>query len=222
MAQDQKRRQAKLAKKKAKRNEVHRQLVKRKNEGLEIRMQRAATHPILDSLVAKDLDSKQMGQVLLSRKLPDGSIAFATFLVDTACLGVKDCFGRIASPGEYREFLEQVDEQMRLERTTAPYVRKLVEQAVEYAGSWGLPPHADYAKLTPIFGDVDSSECQDEFEFGKNGKPYYVQGPYDSRDRIRNILATLHEVGGPGSYHYVLSGDETDIPEFIADLANFG
>lgn len=102
-----------------------------------------------------------MGQVLLSRKLPDGSIAFATFLVDTACLGVKDCFGRIASPSEYREFLEQVDEQMRLEKTTAPYVRKLVEQAVGYAFFCGLPPHVDHAKLTPIFGDVDSSECQD-------------------------------------------------------------
>ena len=36
-----------------------------------------------------------------------------------------------------------------------------------YAAGLGLQPHPDYHKAKLLFGDIDPSACQDEFEFGK-------------------------------------------------------
>jgi hypothetical protein len=82
--------------------------------------------------------------------------------------------------------------------------RKIVEGAVEYARALGLHPHPDYHKTKGIFGDIDAGECPDEFEFGKDGKPFFIAGPNDTPERCRQILRALEQARGPGGYDYLI------------------
>ena len=42
------------------------------------------------------------------------------------------------------------------------------------------------------------------FQFGKDGKPFYVSGPYDSPVKSRRIVDTLEKRCGPGGYDYLV------------------
>src|SRR5205807_7457937 len=101
--------------------------------------------------------------------------------------------------------------------------RKLVEGAVEYALALGFHPHADYAKARHIFGDIDPAECTEEFEFGKDGKPFFVAGPYDTPNRCRLILNTLERSCGAGGYDYMMPipGDSMVHPHSLPDAEDW-
>ena len=60
---------------------------------------------------------------------------------------------------------------------------KIVQGAVDYAKSFGLPPHPDYRHTARLLAGIDPSTCPEQFEFGRNGKPFYVQGPHESSAR---------------------------------------
>ena len=46
-----------------------------------------------------------------------------------------------------------------------------------------------------------------EFEFGKDGKPFYVSGPNETRADSERIIATLTRKLGPGGFHYMVGMD---------------
>jgi len=54
------------------------------------------------------------------------------------------------------------------------------------------------------FGDIDAGECTEEFTYGKDGKPYFFAGPYDSRSRCREILNILTSRLGADGFHYTI------------------
>jgi hypothetical protein len=142
--------------------------------------------------------------VIFSRGLPDGRVAFANFLVDVKCLGVKDAYGKVTGRFSYDDFLGKSRSRYDLRAVTPADARKLVEDAVEFARRAGLPPHPDYAKVRPLFGDVDPTQGTLAVEFGKEGKPLFIAGPYDTPARCRTILHTLERHCGPGGYDFVL------------------
>jgi hypothetical protein len=100
--------------------------------------------------------------------------------------------------------LTKLREHQRLERVKPECVRKLVIEAVKYARSFGFQPHQDYKEARLIFGDIDASQCEQTFEFGHEGKPLYIQSPYDSPARVKEIMKTLSNRCGPGGSHYIL------------------
>jgi hypothetical protein len=203
MPTDPRKRQKKLERRAAKRKSKHHVLVKEKNAGLPQRMADAASYPIVDCGVSDSLWDMGMGSVWLSRQLPNGSIAVAIFLLDRYCLGVKnalaDITGRFTYESKYMNDLRGRGRKMAPEAA-----RKLVESAVEYARRLGFAPHADYHKARPIFGDIDASTCTEEFEFGKDGKPFFIAGPHDSPQRCREIMNTLRMSCGPGGSHFLI------------------
>ena len=85
--------------------------------------------------------------------------------------------------------------------------RKLVEDAVRYALDLGLSPHPDYRVGKLIFGDISAATCDQQYTFGKDGKPFFFAGPHDSPARCEQILRTLEDRCGPGGYHFVLPGE---------------
>jgi hypothetical protein len=167
-----------------------------------------ATHsPIHEALVPAKLFEIGMGNLFFSRSLPDGRIALAGFLLDTFCLGVKDAFVGIATKEEYFQCTRRRFTEENLQPMQPACFRKLVEGGVAYAQDLGFPPHADYALASQIFDDVQASDCSTHFEYGREGKPFYVPGPHDSPARIQTILDQLERRVGEGNYDYlVLAG----------------
>jgi hypothetical protein len=166
-------------------------------------------HPSEALRSAKLFDSG-CGYLVASRFKADGCVEAGFFLLDVFCLGVKDAdFHRFKSVADYQESL--LDRLFRDEepvRMTPVAARKLAEDAVSYARGLGFSPAVDYKKGSRVFGGITTADCDEEFVFGKDGKPLYIQGPSDSPARVERILRVLEARCGEGGYHYIVAADD--------------
>lgn len=213
MALDPRKRQKKLAQRKAQRKEKAKTLQVKQQQHLAYEAHRiaaAARYPIHQCMASATMFAGGMGTVILSRRAPNGDIVTGMFLLDTFCLGVKSAFARFLLPYEYDEMVSQTRQNELLQAVEPSYARKLVESAVVYAASLGFKPDPDYATAKDIFGDIDASKCTQEFTFGKDGKPLYISGPLDSPLRRQQIVATLEKNCGAGNFDYVVHLGEPD------------
>ncbi|MBS3919294.1 MAG: hypothetical protein KG012_10425 [Deltaproteobacteria bacterium] len=208
MAIDQKKRQKKLARKAAKRKRV---LAEKRKGGFPVTKTQAlwaaSASPIHECLVPRGIFDMGIGDVIISRRMPDGSIAASVFLVDTYCLGVKDCFFTVVSKNKYEERVKHLEQNENLERVEPEYAVKLIENAVSYAKALSFKPHEDYSKVKKIFGSIDPSACPSEFVYGQDGKPFYVSGPNQTEADSKRIINTLNERLGPNGFHYLVKMD---------------
>lgn len=213
MAIDPKKRQKKLAKRKAQRKEKARKLMVQQQRELAYQSNPvafAARYPIHQCLSNAAVFAGGMGTVIISRRAPNGDIVMGMFLLDTFCLGVKNAFARVLMPYEYDEMVNEVKANELLQAVEPSYARKLVEGAVAYAATLGFKPNPDYHTTKEIFGDIDADACTDEFSFGKMGKPFFIAGPTDSPLKRRQIIATLERNVGIGNFDVLLPTDEFD------------
>lgn len=204
---DEKRRQKKLAKKAAERKAK----LAEKRSLVPSGPTAAARFPVVDCLVSINLFDEGIGDLILTRLLPHGKLAVAGFLVDPYCLGVKNALYREMDGGEFEFYRREINSQTPLESVRPSCLRKLVEDAVRYADSIGLAPHPDYAKAARLFGDIDASACTTDYVFGNDGKPLYVNGPYETPAQQRKIIETLKRHLGPDGFRCVhIVGDPDD------------
>ncbi|MFY9221297.1 MAG: hypothetical protein WAQ98_01430, partial [Blastocatellia bacterium] len=82
------------------------------------------------------------------------------------------------------------------------YACKLIENLVDYSKNLGFKPHPEYKKAQEIFGGIDVNECKEQFFFGKDGKPFYINGPYDDANKIRKILGKLTNKLGASGFNF--------------------
>ncbi len=213
MATNPRKRQQKLERRAAKRKEKKHEIVRDHQLGLGERLTVATKYPPLHAWITEDVWKEGLGWVLFSREMPNGSVAVVVFLVDRYCLGVKNAMANIVHRTTYEsEFVRKMTAQFTSRAVSPATARKLVEAAIAYAADLGFPPHPDYHKAKLLFGDVDAGESKDEFEFGKDGKPFYVSGPNDSEARSHQIVTTLARTRGVGEFHYLVALDPTKMP----------
>lgn len=206
MATSQKKRQKKLEQKKAKRKQKRTAIARRKQGGFAARLA-MGDPPVIDCIIGGELEKGGMASVLVSRRLPDGAIAWAMFLVDSYFLGIKDSYTNIDSPGDYSD---RLDDWIRKQSDhSAPAdARKLIEEAAEYGRSNGSPPRGNYRKAFAIFTGIDAADATRTFEFGKDGKPMYISGPFDSPGMF---------LGGAGELA-LIDDDDLDDDDFDDDV----
>jgi hypothetical protein len=220
MAADPRKRQKKLQRRAAKSKEKRQALGREKAAGLPGQLAAAARLPIVDCLADSALIEVGIGNVLLSRDLGNGSVAFACFLIDRYCLGVKSVAvgirGRLELEAQIRDMESNSDEFRMVSPSTA---RRFVEDAVEYARKLGFEPHSDYARGRLLFGSIDPAEATETLDFGRDGKPSFVRGPYDSDARTMQILSTLERVCGPDGYTYVMELGAAESMALLSDAS---
>jgi hypothetical protein len=196
MSKNEARRQKQLAKKKAKRGEKRTQLARQSSDNPMIRLAAAESWPIVDTLVPESLWSTGIGQLVITRRLPDGRLAMANFLVDVFCLGVKNAYWNIMSEGEFDELKRKLDGMGWMIPVPPEHFAKLVLGAADYAQSFGIPPHPDFGHARLLLAGIDPALCTDTFTFGKDGKPLFINGPHDSLEKIKIIQHKIRQAGG--------------------------
>lgn len=230
MAIDQRKRQKKLAKQRAKRKakaltnrraqQGRSSLLQRVALGLEFEL--AARGPIHECYVNENLMApgydQGMGTVIVSRLASGGMVAAGVYLLDVFCLGVKDSFARLLTREEFRQLLSQTRLQEPIKKVEPAVAKKLIEDAVAYARSIGFEPHPDFRPARKLLEDIDASVCTMEFTFGDRGKPHFISGPYDSQARIRQIGDTLERTCGKDNYNItIILGDPFGGDDFDDD-----
>lgn len=212
-------RQAKLERKAAKRKKQKQQ--QRGGSGFTLgrraRVLQAAAWPLLECWVNEAWrDPMQLTQVVVARRNQStGEIMAAAFLLDRACLGVKNAMiGSFATAQTYRsEFLEHFGGFQKMVQVELNLTAAIIKAAVDYAASLEFLPQRDFAEAALLLGDADPMAVSETIPVGgPEGKPYFVAGPYDNPTRA---LKHLERLLGPGNYYFTVPVDP-ESGEFLA------
>ncbi len=191
---------------------------------VEERHERGELDPVHECLVDEMtacylLDGKPMGDsrdglgsVIISR-VERGKLSLCTFLVDYWCLGIKDADGprRVDMPEyEFRRDAMYSRYEGLYRHITVEQAQAIVYGAKEYAATLGLEPHADAARALEGLGR--RPEELFSLEFGRAGKPMFINGPHDN---VRAIRAKLDQNLGVGNYESMLISDTFDPTMFL-------
>ncbi len=232
MSTKEQRRQKKLAKKRSKEIVKRKELARERNslQSLAGQMKAASAGPLDQCLMSAGLfqpDTK-FGSVFISRRMRDGRVAIVKILVDGLCLGVKNVAAFVCYPADQNQILEDMSQSELMQEVPLAKARKFVEGAIAFAEQFKFDPHADYRKVEVMWGDTDPNECSEAFAFGDHeGKPRFVNGPYDSLVLQQQIREKLQTHAGEGNYSIVVmmdpvdsasGGDWSDDPELDADI----
>jgi hypothetical protein len=109
---------------------------------------------------------------------------------------------------EYRELRDGMKANQDMIKADINLVAKIIREAIAYAGELGFKPHRDYRDAILVLGDADPEVCDEPIPLGgKDGKPFFVAGPYDNVDRI---MSKLTRKLGPDGFTYIvpIGGDE--------------
>lgn len=167
----------------------------------------AVRSPVYQCFVAdEEMRKNGMGNVCVSRKLPDGRIAVGVFLLDIYCLGVKNAFHTILDVGKYDEMVNSMGEKFTIKPIHITCARKLIEGGVDYARKFGFQPHPDYRIPKMLLNEADSSLCQTNYIYGYDGKPFYISGPNDDENKTKKIMNQLQRKCGDGNFHFMVTG----------------
>ncbi|MBS2531612.1 hypothetical protein KGQ20_02375 [Catenulispora sp. NF23] len=128
----------------------------------------------------------------------------AGFLLDVWCLGVKN-----ALPPEPMTASQLAEHRHAYFSAFEGYVpvpaevaRALVFGAADYARGLGFEAEADFDAAAAVLGEP-VGPCP--IGFGKDGKPFYVNGPYDDPEAI---VRTLRRAVGDDGFHYAVAFPE--------------
>jgi len=178
---------------------------KRKAEALATtlpeRVRRAADLPIQRCLLSDRLFEMGAGTLVLARGRTPDSLTVGIFFLDVFCLGIRDV-----------AFLEIDGDELEMRMQAMPstavdpaYGRKLIRDLAAWAGSIGSPAHRDFAAVERLFGEVRPEACDVVFQFGREGKPFYIPGLSESPSQVRRRLEQPQERLGRDGFDYLVS-----------------
>lgn len=189
-ANSNKRRQAKQAKRKAKSKAKQKQGRIQRGPSLEkIHVSSALKNEIAYCGIQGELDSG-ICTIIVTKDAGEDKVLFASFNVDTFCLGIKDSYMNIGFEEDVQKYVE------RTEQLDPESAKKLIEGAVNYADQIGFKPNKEFKDAFRIFADTDSEKSKTEYEYGKDGKPFFIQGPFDTPAKSKEIIRTLEKSCG--------------------------
>ena len=167
-----------------------------------------------EAYISSNLFDAGIGHVAVARFRGSGDAEIGVFLLDTYCLGIKDAFFTCVGSAEYDSgVLERIIPAANRKPLDPPSARKLVEGAAAYAQSLGLAPHPDYKQGCRVFGGIKTSDSNATFVFGKDGKPFYVQGPHDSFAKCLRIMNQLCTRCGKDGFNFLVLANDAQNQE---------
>jgi hypothetical protein len=147
-------------------------------------------------------DPDELVQILVSRRGPQGQVATAAFLVDLGCLGVKTAHSAVTeSDRAHKQIRGDMERQQKMSPVSLNLVAKIIREGIAYAAQLGFRPHRDYHLAKWVLGDADPDACEDSIPLGRDGKPFFVAGPFDD---VPKIMAKLERAVGSDGFHYLI------------------
>ena len=165
---------------------------------------RARQLPIEECWISSDWKDKGLCTVVVARKHTTGNVTFGVYLMDTFCLGLKNTYPLFnRSQFYYEDIINQMyamhGDKMRIDYALA---HNIIYGGIAYAEDLGFKPNKDWATSQFILEeDTEDIELID-VEFGKNGKPFFINGPLDN---VGKVKARLDASVGAGNYNVLIN-----------------
>lgn len=130
-----------------------------------------------------------VGIVVARPRVRVDRISVCGYLVDAYCLGVKDSMGplfgpRAALPGFLERFFGAFEGDP--ESISPELARQVVFGSVSFAAQFGFRPHPDFTRTRSHLGEPPD---RISVGFGLEGRPFYIQGPFDDPQAVLSALS---------------------------------
>lgn len=157
--------------------------------------EKARKLPVDKCYISSGWEASGLAIIIVTRRQPSGNIVMGRYLVDTHCLGVKDCDYRFNVVDEYvRQTIDDYD--MDFDETTYPEVHNLILGAVEFAEEAGFRSHAAF-NIAQYILDEDSDDIPlIEYDYGVNGRHNLTINEYTDPTALDTLKRNL----GPGNF----------------------
>lgn len=157
--------------------------------------------PYHECYINTEYKEKGLSQVLISKKQASGKYAYIIFLLDVYCLGLKNCIYNFnLDDFEYKQMKDKLFSSEEFMPFDIVAAHNLIYGTIDAAQEIGFAPHKEFAIAGHILDEELIDDGIDVVEFGKNGKPLYISGPYDDTDRI---IRTLERTVGAGNFEFM-------------------
>lgn len=157
-----------------------------------------------------------LGHVFVTRKHKGGKLSLAGFLVDVGCLGVKDSYVELRlEPEMVRERFAYIEDSIGpLKEINYNEAHNIIYGAVEFAEEAGISPDKSFV-TSRLFLDEDTENIPlIEYEFGKDGKHFFVAKNAREVDKYLPILR--RNLGD--NFRYIIPFQDYDEDEEYNDL----
>ncbi len=171
---------------------------------------KARSLPLYECLVNTDWKEHGIAHVVVARNHTNGNITVCMYLVDLYCLGIKSTQYLFNIPeAEYQDKKEEL-EHIVFEPVSYELAHNIVFAGIEFAEEYGFKPHKDFTSITQYLLEEDTEDIEMiDIECGRDGKPFFVNGPYDDQAKVKHIIAQLNRTAGPGNFDFEII-DEDD------------
>jgi hypothetical protein len=178
-------------------------------------LKNARKYPILGCWTMQGWQESGIAPFIIARQQDEGQVLFANYMVDLYCLGIKDVlvetnYARKRFERSLPKFCMQQPEEISVE-----LAHEIIYGALEFARKYGFEPHPDFTRLNAdqVLDPPEAYPRTHKVEFGQDGKPLFISGPYDDERKIQRILQTLERNAGEGNFHYVIGFDDAGFIE---------
>ena len=162
--------------------------------------------PYHECLINKDYREDGLAQIIISKKQPSGKYCYVIFLLDVFCLGIKKAlYNYNFNKTDYTAIKHKIIGVQAFISFDIVAMHNLIYGIIDKAKDIGFKPHENFAVAEFMLDAGLVDDGIDEVEFGLNGKPFFVSGPYDDEYRI---LRTLERTVGAGNFEYVIDEDD--------------
>ncbi len=152
--------------------------------------ERVRNLPIGKCYVNPDWKEEGMAHIIVTRNRAGGNIVYASFLIDTLCLGVKYAEYAIDfTADELQEALEHFRKNHELEETDYEKIHNLIYGAIEFAEEGGISPVKEFGLASYILEEDTDDIPLIEYEYGKDGRHLLIIGEEGKERRFIPILA---------------------------------
>lgn len=120
-----------------------------------------------------------------------------SYLIDYYCLGIK--YAEVFDDADIifvKNYLANLkDVHAALTPLKYEHMREFIFSARDFAKSCGFDPHPDWEYAQFMLEPYQPYQKTD-FEFGLEGKPFYINGPYETAKTVKAICAQVIKMGG--------------------------
>lgn len=164
-------------------------------------LEQARDFPILGCWVMEGWQEQGITPVVVARLQADNRVVYGAFIVDVFCLGVKNALWETdTSRNRFERDLSRICSESP-EACEASLAHEIIYGAVAYARRYGFEPHRDFDKASLVLDPPGAHAGSHPIEFGHEGKPLFVSGPYDN---ARAIVNQLMRTAGEGNFDYIV------------------